>query len=228
MTLVACFRGRDGLVLAADSRGTIGNPASLTAINDAQTKLFQLSKFVGIVTYGQAELAAQLITEVKARLEDTDAYFTPVFNKARDTIREKYQEWLTNVPIEHRPVVGFIVGGFEQDGQPKIYYLSSPLDFAPQLCTTGFGLGGIPQYATYLGHRLYDSQMSRKNLRSLAAYVITETASQDPKVGGPIRIAEISQQEGYHELGEVELTEVVKRNADLSKNLREFFFPKEG
>lgn len=177
MTLVACFRGRDGLVLAADSRGTIGNPAGLTAINDAQNKLFELTKFVGIVTYGQAELAAQLIAEVKGQLQDTDAYFTTVFHKARATIREKYQEWLKNVSLEHRPVVGFIVGGFEQSGESKIYYLSSPLDFAPQLCTTGFALGGIPQYATYLGHRLYDSQMFRKNLTELAAYVITETAS---------------------------------------------------
>lgn len=228
MTLVACFRGRDGLVLAADSRGTIGNPAGLTAINDTQTKLFQLSKFVGIVTYGQAELAAQLITEVKSRLEEADAYFTPVFHKTRETVREKYQEWLKNVALEHRPIVGFIVAGFEENGEPRIYYLSSPLDFAPQLCTTGFALGGIPQYATYLGHRLYDSQMSRRNLTMLAAYVITETATQDPKVGGPIRIAEISHQQGYHEMEEAELAEITNRNADLSKNLREFFFPKEG
>jgi 20S proteasome alpha/beta subunit len=43
MTLVTCFRGKDGVVLAADSRGTIGDPRGLTAINDTQQKLLSLN-----------------------------------------------------------------------------------------------------------------------------------------------------------------------------------------
>jgi hypothetical protein len=31
--------------------------------------------------------------------------------------------------------------------------------------------------------------MSRSHLIALAIYVISETATQDPKVGGPIRVA---------------------------------------
>lgn len=227
MTLVACLKGRDGLILAADSRGTIGDPRGLTAINDSQLKLFNLSEFVGIVCYGQAELAAQLISEVKRELSAEHIHFSSLFQKTRECIGSKYFEWFKNLPRDQRPVVGFIIGGLESNGGANIYYLSSPLDFAPQLCTTGFALGGIPQYATYLVRRLYDSQMSIKNLQQLAAYIISETATQDPKVGGPIRMAEISTQEGYKELDQARIAELVRHNEQLSSELRRFFFPKE-
>lgn len=36
MTLLAALKGVDGLVLAADSRGTFGAPRETTAQNDAQ------------------------------------------------------------------------------------------------------------------------------------------------------------------------------------------------
>lgn len=228
MTLVACLQGVDGLVLAADSRGTIGDPRGLTAIRDSQTKLFQLSKFVGIVSYGQAELAAQLIANIETTLKPTETHFTAVFEKTRQIVITKYEEWLGKIPRGDRPVVGFIIAGFEKNGEPKMYYLSSPLDFAPQLCTTGIALGGIPQYATYLVHRLYDPQMSRRNLIVLAAYIIAETATQDPKVGGPIKIAEISFDTGYTELEEAEISKVMEHNNELNTRLRDFFFPKEG
>lgn len=227
MTLVTCFKGRDGIVLAADSRGTIGDPRGLTAINDSHIKLFNLSKFVGIVSYGQAELAAQLITQIKAKLAPSDIYFTPIFERSREIAKNEYENWFKNIPREQRQVIGFIIAGFEEDAVSKMYYLSSPLDFAPQLCTTGIALGGIPQYATYLTHRLYNPEMPAKSLILLAAYVIAETATQDPKVGGPIRIAEIHFDRGYRELQEAEIREVLGRCSELNKHLREFFFAKE-
>lgn len=227
MTLVVCLEGKDGLVLAADSRGTIGDPRALTAISDSHIKLFQLSRFTGIVSFGQAELAAQSITAVKSRLGPEDIYFTPVFAKARETIRTNYAQWFSNLPPEAKPSLGFIITGLEKNKKTKIYYLASRFDFAPQLCTTGIALGGIPQYATYLVHRLYDPKMSIRNLITLAAYVITETATQDPKVGGPVRVAQISDDQGYKQLTESQVNEVVKRNEKLNKQLRDFFFPKE-
>jgi len=228
MTLVACPQGKDGLVLAADSRGTIGDPRGLTAIRDSETKLFELTKYVGIVSYGQAELAAQLIVEIRGALEPNEKHFSAVFEKARRVSKDKYEGWFGGIPREHRQVVGFIVAGFEENGDKKIYYLSSPLDFAPQLCTAGTALAGIPQYATYLVHRLYDPQMSRKNLIFLAAYIIAETATQDPKVGGRIRIAEIAPDTGYTELPHAEVSEAIEHNSELNERLRDFFFPKEG
>jgi len=224
MTLVVCFKAKDGLVFAADSRGTIGDPRGLTAINDSMVKIFQLSKYVGIVTYGQAELAAQLVQELKSSLTPDDIYFSQVFDKTRDLLRNKYNDWFRNFPLEKRPVVGFIIGGLEQSGESKIYYLSSTLDFAPQLCVTGVALGGIPQYATYLTHRLYNPEMSVEHLVALAVYVISETATQDPKVGGPIRVAQITKDKGYIMLDSSYIDEIIRKNEEQNMKLREFFF----
>jgi len=224
LTLVVCFKGKDGLVFAADSRGTIGDPRGLTAINDSMVKIFQLSKYAGIVTYGQAELAAQLVQEIKNTLKPEDIYISQILEKTRETLRSKHGDWFKNFPIDKRPVVAFILGGLEDDATSKIYYLSSPLDFAPQLCVTGVALGGVPQYATYLTHRLYNPEMSRKNLISLAIYVISETATQDPKVGGPIRVAEISKENGYIALEPSIISEVTLLNEEQNKLLRGFFF----
>jgi len=223
LTLVVCLRGKDGVVLGADSRGTIGDPRALTAINDTHRKLFALSKFVGIVSYGQAELAAQAIVEIKAKTTEDKQFFSEVFPTAVEVLRQRYQEWFRNVALEQRPIIGFIAGGYESMGETKLYYLSSPLDFAPQLVTTGIALGGVPQYATYLVHRLYNPEMGRKQLLRLAAYLISETATQDPKVGGPIRLAEIAPKEGFQELSEADVRAILRSNEELNNKLRASF-----
>jgi 20S proteasome alpha/beta subunit len=105
-----------------------------------------------------------------------------------------------------------------------MYYLTSALDFAPQLIQTGVALGGIPQYATYLTHRLYNAEMTKKQLVHLATYVISETATQDTKVGGPIRVAEISMEKGYVELEQSTINEIIQKNEEAHKKLAEFFF----
>ena len=61
-------------------------------------------------------------------------------------------------------------------------------------------------------------------LKALAAYVISETATQDPKVGGPIQMAEISAYKGFVEIADTEIREIIVRNEEQNKKLREFFF----
>jgi len=104
--------------------------------------------------------------------------------------------------------------------------LNSALDFTPQLCVAKM-LAGVPQYATYLMHRLYNPQMKLVNVRALAVYLITETATQDPKVGGPVRMAEISLEKGYQELSENLIQSIIKKNDEQNIKLREFFFKGE-
>lgn len=72
VTLIAALEGQEGLVLAADSRGTIGDPRGLTAINDVQKKLFKLTDFSGITVSGSSELAARLIDRLTGQLGSVD------------------------------------------------------------------------------------------------------------------------------------------------------------
>lgn len=235
MTLIAALEGQNGLVLASDSRGTIGDPRGLTAINDTHRKIFQLSEYCGIATSGAAELNNRFIDyfikhlAVK-KLIDVD----PIVNELIQWGKGQYHQWFGGKPFvtqgppitDQRPNMGFIVAGYNKnlDQKGRIYLLTSAMDFAPQLCTSGHMLAGVPQYATYLIHRLYNSQMRLNNIKNLSAYLIQETATQDPKVGGPIRMAQITIEDGYQELPENEISEITKKNEEQNTKLRKFFF----
>ena len=84
-------------------------------------------------------------------------------------------------------------------------------------------LAGVVQYAVYLAHRFYREDLSRDQLSRLAAFLISETATQDPKVGGPIHIATLSVDDGYQELSPEDVASVNDGNAELTKSMRDFF-----
>ena len=58
MTLLVTLKGKDGLVLAADSRGTFGDPRGVTAQNDAQQKAHILAPHVAVLSAGSGEVGA--------------------------------------------------------------------------------------------------------------------------------------------------------------------------
>jgi 20S proteasome alpha/beta subunit len=75
VTLIVALKGKDGLVMAADSRGTVGDPRGLTAVNDSYTKIFQLSSHCGIAIAGASELAAKIVDELKNNVADKNLVF---------------------------------------------------------------------------------------------------------------------------------------------------------
>ncbi len=224
MTLVVALEGTDGIVMAADSRATVGDPRGLTAVRDSEKKLFRLSTKTAIVSFGQGNLAAQLITELSPKLTRKHRYVVDVMNTTRELVKARYADWFGETAPKDRPTLGFLLGGLE-DGEEgtRAYYLMSNLEFAPQLSTGGIALGGVPQYATYLAHRLYDSNMKVEQLVPLAIHLISETATQDPKVGGPIRVAIIESGKNYREISESRIPQIVKRNETMNRKIREFF-----
>jgi 20S proteasome alpha/beta subunit len=233
MSLVVALEARDGLVLAGDTRGTVGDPRGLTAIRDAHRKIFPLGSHCAVGAVGSAELASSLLDRMNERLAATGhTYIDDVLAFVRSEFRKAFNDWFQQFPVDKRPPVIFSVVGYRKDPTekltPLIYLLQSPTDFAPMLCDYGTCLIGVPQYATYLTHRYYDRMMTKENAASLAAYLITETASQDPKVGGRIHIGEITPVAGYRELGEKEIKALVDRNEKQSQQLKKFFFVKTG
>ena len=161
LTLVVVLKGPDGVVLAADSRGTIGDPRGLTAINDTYEKLFRLTKFTGVVSFGAAELSSQMMDIVNnhpnIRNLDEERDIKKIVEVFRQGLTRIYQDWFRQTPPQQRPTLGYIVGGLDENGDGRVYTLVSNLEFAPQYHIKGSGLGGVPQYAVYLVHKLYDS-----------------------------------------------------------------------
>jgi 20S proteasome alpha/beta subunit len=73
-------------------------------------------------------------------------------------------------------------------------------------------------------HRFYDPDMEVSNLIKLAAFMINETATQDPKVGGPLQICTITEREGVRRLTRSEVEETSRRNDEKIRDIKSFFF----
>jgi 20S proteasome alpha/beta subunit len=234
VTLLVALRGNDGIVVAADSRGTFGDPRAVTAQNDAQKKLYRASRHAAILTAGSGELGATIMAEALTLIQETDGV-SAVLDKTRTLVRTKYGEWFPNFALQInqagtpvRPDLALLIAGYDAvQGAPpeqKIFQILSGLDFAPMLHNYGFALVGVAQYALYLLNRLYQDNSSIEQLKPLAAYVITETASQDGKVGGPVQMATITPADGCVALAQAAVDAIIAENTAKNTNLKDSFF----
>jgi len=236
LTLLVALSGADGLVVASDSRGTFGDPRGITAQNDSQKKLYVTSKYTAILAAGSGELGAQVMAEVTASTKNIEG-ITPIMDATRNLVRQRYGDWfgrfaiqpLPNVPAPVRPDLALLMAGYDVDTtgklvDQKIFQLISQADFAPMLHNYGFALTGVAQYALYLLNRLYQRDSTVEQLKALAAYVITETASQDGKVGGRVHMATITPADGCKELTTEEVEQIIAQNVRRSESLKDSFF----
>ena len=128
-----------------------------------------------------------------------------------------------------RPDLAFIVGGYElhdegEEPVPRIYQMGSATDFSPMVHDYGFAVAGVAQYALYLLNRLYEADRSVEELQALVVYVITETASQDGKVGGPVKLVTVSPDTGGELMEPAAVNAIADENAGRSQALRDSFY----
>jgi 20S proteasome alpha/beta subunit len=109
MTLLVALKGKDGLVLAADSRGTFGDPRGVTAQNDTQQKAHVLSSHVAVLTAGAGEVGAMVIDLVRQQVtaQNIDGA-TPVLTVLRDTVRAQYNNWFPKLREPGYPPGGWL------------------------------------------------------------------------------------------------------------------------
>lgn len=233
MSLLVCLLGADGLVLATDSRGTFGDPRGVTAQNDLIKKLYLVNERVGIMVAGAGDLGSTVVAGFLARSDIASLGVTELTMALHRYVRKQFGLWFPLFSIKPtggdtrpaRPDLNFIVCGYEVNEEPSIYRMSSSLDFAPMLHNYGFGIDGVAQYALYLLNRLYDRRAIIEDLQYLAAYVITETASQDGKVGGPVQIATIGAGKAALLSGGT-VEKIVEENKSRSLVLKQSFLVK--
>lgn len=226
MSLVVALKAQGGIVLAADSRGTIGDPRGLTAINDTQVKISAFGK-CGIGLAGASEMGNTLLDELRKKNFHANGQADELAMTVANECATLFSNWFKDIPPDKRPGVVFGLAGYRSVGEgsrfPLIYMLASQFNFAPQMFGDNPCLLGVPQYAVYLVHRYYDPRISLDKAKALAEYLITETASQDPKVGGPIKMASITPDMGYEELTQQQIDQIHQSNDQLNARLREFF-----
>ena len=166
VTLLVALKGKDGLVLAADSRDTFGDPRGVTAQNDSQQKAHVLAPHVAALQAGAGEVGALIVQNARQGIESQGLDgATAVMEHLRASARSAYNEWFPSVPaiqppalqmagqVAARPDLAFLVGGYE-DGpsgpQARIYQIGSATDFSPMLHDYGWAVSGVAQYALYL------------------------------------------------------------------------------
>jgi 20S proteasome alpha/beta subunit len=234
MTLTVCLQGKDGFVLASDSRGTFGDPRGVTAQNDTIKKVYLVGN-IGILAAGgpQGNMIIEEVAHVAESQKIEDA--TKIMEKVREVARNRFNEWFPAFPFLPipgqntafmRPQLQLTIAGFDLEKDttvPRMYSMVSNFDFAPNLHDFGFALGGVGQYALYLLNRLYSVDLDIESLKHLAAYVVTETATQDGKVGGPVQMAGIIPKGQAYMVNKDEIASIVMENEKRSKGLKDIF-----
>lgn len=190
MSLVVALKVRTGeVVLAADRRGTYGDPRELVAVDDNLSKI----QPYGCGAFGIADCIGQVLMPVlatKAMLpKDSDA--TTIVQVLAVSLKEHYHTYYSAVKwfrlkteIDTRPNATMIFVDPKPVGDSTgLYVFDSKEDFAPRLEPRPFAFLGTPQYAFYLYQRLWREDFSVGEAQHLAAFLITETAALEPKVG---------------------------------------------
>lgn len=235
MSLAVAIEAANGIVLAADSRATFGDPRGMTGANDTVQKIYRPNQRTAIALVGQAETGAALMQRIMATLIAQPAADVDLVAETIRTVSNQiFTQWFGPpqflpgpagpVPIP-RPDVWFLLVGYDANNRPKILSLGStpPFNFAPNLSTTGFAAAGIVPLAVYLLNRLYRRNLDLEIAKDLATYCIIETASQDGKVGGPVRLAVAVPQLDSTVLEDDEVQRVVTRADRHRETLRNSF-----
>jgi 20S proteasome alpha/beta subunit len=235
MSLAVAIEAANGIVLAADSRATFGDPRGMVAVNDTVQKIYQPNPRTAIAMVGSAETGAALVERIRINLaQHPTADIDAVAELVRTTSNQFCTQWFgppqfmmgPSGPVAlPRPDVVFVLTGYTTTAQPKILTLASPapLNFAPNLSTTGFAAAGVVPLGVYLLNRLYRRNLDIEIAKDLAAYCINETASQDGKVRGPIRMAVITPTAGTSILTDEEIAAVAARVDRHRESLRNSF-----
>gem|GEM_PF-3391212 len=203
MTLVLALAGTDGVVLAGDKRTAI-EEEDRRLVTDTSRKIFQVSDHVSVALCGRGDLGVYLVEKLvrEAREREIDG-ISSLFEFAPQFLIAAYDQATHRIQSRSKPPVGFIFAGLDRDAwgiysQPRICSIYEWEGFQPLISTTGWDASGIVWIAEYLISRFHHRSMTVGQLAKLASLAISETASQDSRVGGEPLIAAITDS-GYQE-----------------------------
>jgi 20S proteasome alpha/beta subunit len=119
--------------------------------------------------------------------------------------------------------VGFIIAGINRiEKDFEIYNFQSP-EFIPKRVGSGSLLAGQWHIAKFFVNRLYTENMHVDKLTELAALLLNETMAVEKTVGGTIRLATITNSNGFRWVLEAEVKSITKKNELFRKFFKEHF-----
>lgn len=144
-TVVVGIALSEGIVLAGDSRLTQTGPImgfQSRVLSDNGSKVFSVGKF-GVATYGEAFLQGRTIaswvddyrSKENKPTDDIDAFGTKFSAFIQNVYDESFpipKNLPPNTPAPQRPVLGFLMAGYDVHGIGKLMFMEFPGSPAPQ------------------------------------------------------------------------------------------------
>lgn len=222
MTLAFALRGSNGLVLGADSR--VSGPFGTA---DTSTKFLQVNREIGILTYGLAEVG---YTAINKLVDEVNAYsdfsanpksrivhFSAIIEKAQKICKDTFDKILPELEKQSitredpRLKTGFILAGYDanETNQFKILHFESP-NFIPD--ERSDIIAAQWHVSQFLVSHFYYPEMDVEQLKRLATFMLIETETASPSVGGRLKLATVTLQEGFQQLNEKDIQFLICEN----------------
>jgi 20S proteasome alpha/beta subunit len=149
VTIVVAVACPEGLVLAADSRATSWVGGSARVATDHAQKLFSVSDRFGVATFGWAHLEgntiAGLMEEFEAQTKPAghvDEALERLKDYFGDRLKRHLDKKLDEPPPEGVDVIGFVVGGYDENGVGRLKNIYLPSGTVVPGASTGAGQCG--------------------------------------------------------------------------------------
>ena len=226
MSLVIALKGKDGLVMATDTRTTEGYTLEGPKTKDDSIKFVRLKNDWGLMTYGLTDIGYAGITTIKEELFSNmkkNKSVVALLSQFSQIFCRESSSWEKRNPKNPRQEkdVGFILAGYEREEKKfNIYNFQSP-DFLPNKVTGGCILAGKWYLAKFFINKLYKKDMPITLVKDIAAFLLNETMRVEKTVGGLVCLAAISKADGFKWVTENEVSEAKARNLKFNKFFQE-------
>lgn len=228
MSLAIVLVGKDGIVMASDSR-EMAQGGGIDYHRDDVHKLSNLSDYIGVMSVGNFVgfanwLLSYFETEFlpnekydSANVKELSVIFSQFLKKEYGIYSKDISpSWLSS----NENLIYFVIAGYTKDGQPQIIRVSNEgrrPTFAPELLDEPYYFSGKNSVAYYLVRKIGLKQpieaMDTELLKRIAILMITETAKVDDHVALPIDMVVIEKGSLIKSIGK---DEIARMNADSS------------
>jgi 20S proteasome alpha/beta subunit len=219
VTLAFVLRCTDGLVMASDSRVSGGSRGTA----DISEKFLQVNRDIGIMTYGLAVPGYRSIRDLVEEVRGNPGQYpsiTAITAKAQSVCQQDYQKFVNEVsqpsgivpPDIANGITGFIISGYDGNDTSKfvIYECTNRNNFQFNEQFGNYFIAAQWHLADWLFPFWGYPGMSVEYGLKVAMVMMILTSTFEPSVGGPIHIATVTIDEGFTQLHEHDVANLVR------------------
>ncbi|MFH2059857.1 MAG: hypothetical protein ABIJ59_13265 [Pseudomonadota bacterium] len=228
MSLTLALKGKNCVVLAADSRITKGYTLEGPKTKDDSIKFVKINNYFGAMTYGLSDIGNRGIAALKEKISGSSSpaiSYKDILKAGLDIFVAKNIDWSQKnpqIPRKERDV-GFIIGGYDEDEKEfQIFNLESP-EFKAKKLLSGCLLAGQWHVAKFFTNLLFKPDLPNNILIDLVVLLLNETMTVEKTVGGEINLAIITQSKGFEWISKDKINTHIKNNLKIKNQIKHLY-----